>query len=793
MKTTLLHLAQGTDYQAPYTLDTVLSFDPFIRFLEQKIQEEHTAKAAIYQAALDTFARYPELRGPIDVTQMHQYKEALEQVYAIATPVMAAESNYLWAVCTPMTPSVFYCTDAFYKLLTEDCEESDICALKPNLLQHTEEEWRQNKLTHVYSIVLSKLYGIPFGHTDIIHKTIDETTGLDRYYRLDFEDRFINITTTEKLPELTLESIQEQLPPTSNPLSVLEKKLPLSLFRFEGFSVISLTEVTAEHSVNTLRDIVVEHAQSGDNRNFERIELALKSMIGNPDIGFGLLPLLKINNRYVFKNGVGLKSTLVELARQHGFGEEMFQGFVRSYVTSPRIVFLRSITPLHQDLSPALKILADHNILSFVIIPMYYQGRLAGVLEVFSDKENIINERMLSQLNAASITLSQLLQQSIDDLQTDITRVITDKFTPLQPAVLWKFNEAAWQYLVQEQEEQTPQLPRIAFEDVYPLYGAVDIRNSTDERNAALKADLETHLQLLETTMQSIQECDTCLVNEESRQKHKEWLKKIGNSHNLSPYQAMKLEDYLHREIPDLLATVREHNAHSGVTIDHYLEAINPKTGITFQQRRELETSMQLINVTIGKTLDQFNSALQLQFPCYFEKFRTDGVEYDIYTGQSIDPTRAFDNTSLSQMRHRQLEVMALMAQQTKALLPLMPKALLTTQLIFVHGTHIDIAFRADEKRFDVEGSYNIRYQVVKKRIDKAYIKDTAQRLTQPGTIAIVYSGKNEISDYLDSIKILQEAGTLGPEIEWLELEELQGLTGMKALRVQVLGSAALA
>jgi hypothetical protein len=36
-----------------------------------------------------------------------------------------------------------------------------------------------------------------------------------------------------------------------------------------------------------------------------------------------------------------------------------------------------------------------------------------------------------------------------------------------------------------------------------------------------------------------------------------------------------------------------------------------------------------------------------------------------------------------------------------------------------------------DEKRFDVDGTYNARYEVVKKRIDKANIKGTKERITQ--------------------------------------------------------------
>jgi hypothetical protein len=370
--------------------------------------------------------------------------------------------------------------------------------------------------------------------------------------------------------------------------------------------------------------------------------------------------------------------------------------------------------------------------------------------------------------------------------------VITNKFTPLQPAVQWKFNEAAWQYLRKEQREKSPQLPAIVFEDVYPLYGAVDIRNSTDERNKALQTDLEVHVQLLNDTMKLLQKYkdNACIINEEVASTFKEWMHKI--EQKMSPYQAMKAEDYLHREIPVLLNQIAQQNPAATPVVKAYMQAIDEQEGITYQQRRELETSMQLINRTVGETLDHFNDELQETYPCYFEKFRTDGVEYDIYAGQSIAPHSNFNSEGLKKIRHRQLEVMALLAQQTKALLPQMPKALETTQLIFVHGSKIDISFRTDEKRFDVQGSYNIRYQMAKKRIDKAHIKDTSQRLTQPGMIAIVYSGHSEIEDYLESISRLQQAGILHPETEKVELEELQGLTGLKALRVRVLDSVVL-
>ena len=106
--------------------------------------------------------------------------------------------------------------------------------------------------------------------------------------------------------------------------------------------------------------------------------------------------------------------------------------------------------------------------------------------------------------------------------------------------------------------------------------------------------------------------------------------------------------------------------------------------------------------------------------------------------------------------------------------------------LILVHSTPLTIKFRMDEKRFDVDGAYNIRYEILKKRIDKAHIKNTNQRLTIPGKIAIVYSQDDEAEEYMKYIKHLQSKNFIKKGVESVEIEDLQGSTGLKALRIAV-------
>jgi len=59
--------------------------------------------------------------------------------------------------------------------------------------------------------------------------------------------------------------------------------------------------------------------------------------------------------------------------------------------------------------------------------------------------------------------------------------------------------------------------------------------------------------------------------------------------------------------------------------------------------------------------------------------------------------------------------------------------------------------------------------------------------LTQPGKIAIVYSQHRELEEYLEFIEYLQNERLLGDEIEHLDLEDTQGISGLKAVRVNVI------
>ncbi|RZK81952.1 MAG: GAF domain-containing protein [Pedobacter sp.] len=760
--------------------DIKLSLNPFIKFIEKKAESERTSKINFYKYIIHEFSKYPELEHPIAADEAHKYSELFELIYTALSPIINDESHQYWAIGTPLSGCFHYGTDSFYNILMD----YKSCNLKSELSLPSKREMEKNMLSAFYNIILERFYNISFsGNQVVVNSVIDQETHLMKYYRLNVDTRFLDIKANVELPDYKLNDVKDYIKDERNTLKILSKLIPPEIFSIEGISIITLTDVTSEYALESIKNLVIEHNDSQKGHYHKDIALALKTLVGTDQIDFGLVPYLKLNGKLQVNELSGFSSILIQLAKDQGFEDVYADELIEDYLHNPRTLIFPEITEEEHTNYPMLKLLAGINVKSYALFPLYFNGKLVGCLELYTKIAKEFNGSTLTKIEAAFPLLAQLFQNIIIDFNNDIQDVITDKFTALQPSIQWRFNEAAYNYMQSGARERNLPIEPVFFKSVYPFYGAVDIRNSSIQRNAAIRKDLYNHFEVLEKTIASIK--STITLCKENEIPHEESVWNYKHLEELSDREILKTEDYLQRQIPASLENLKVHHPELSGIVDNYFKLTSP-TGKVFENRERYEKSMQMINVAVTRHLDDFNTELQGIFPCYFEKFRTDGVEFDIYLGQSIAPKILFYDELLSNFRLRQLRVLAEIAQTTNNLGPYFSLPLETTQLIFVYDKPIDVSFRIDEQRFDVEGSYNIRYQMVKKRIDKAHIKDSEERLTQPGKIAIVYFNSIEAKEYVGYIKKLQKQGLLNDDLEYLEIEELQGVEGLKALRVGV-------
>lgn len=780
MKETILDISQhvlpGMEH-----IDVSLSFRKFVGYIKERISKETTVKKKFFEFVLERFTADPRFLEDIRLEEISEFQEQLGLVYNMLVPVIADENETLWALSVPLSQTVFYETSAFQELLSDKSTGVAKCDLLREIDITIE---KKQKAQMIYSFLLEKFYSISTFHSDALVISIrDENTCLSRYYRLNIGSDYVEVTAKGPLPEINFETVKRNTKEDFD-WTILFKLLPFSMFKFEGFTVITLTDVTADQAVENIKNIILNPVVDNVQGYYDQIISSLNLLVGSQDIKFGLLPELRVNEKLVFNDEICTHSALVQTSLEKGLDLDEFMLLADEYFKNPEVLFYRNTADPDKS-KGFLSALESNGVVSYALVPVYNNGRLVGVLEVYTKTKDLLDEKLLAKLEPAVPLIGQLLQNSINEFEARIENVIKEKFTSLQPAVQWKFKEVAWHY-IRDNAMQLPKKPieNIHFKDVYPLYGAIDIRNSTVERNEALHADLEVQFESLIKVLTHIKEDVGLGLADEVIFKCKKWMAQISDQSTDS--DEMKVMDFLEYDVYPFLHHFRESKGRLGESINAYYQLVDKESGIAFANRNSLESAMQKINAAVNLYLELFKNEIQQTYPCYFEKFRTDGVEYDIYIGQEIAPEKTFNLLYLNNIRLWQLTSMAAIARITHELIPQMEKPLQTTQLIFINSGSIDISFRDDERRFDVEGSYNIRYHVIKKRIDKVHVKETGERLTQPGKIALVYFNSKSAEEYINYIKYLQEKNTLKNDLEFLELEELQGVAGLKALRVGV-------
>ncbi|HTY24030.1 MAG TPA: hypothetical protein VMC85_12920 [Desulfomonilaceae bacterium] len=221
---------------------------------------------------------------------------------------------------------------------------------------------------------------------------------------------------------------------------------------------------------------------------------------------------------------------------------------------------------------------------------------------------------------------------------------------------------------------------------------------------------------------------------------------------------------------------------------------MDPNLAMVYRERRDFERSISAFNQRISTYLDGEEAEAQNVFPHYFNKHQTDGMDYIIYVGSDMVENGVFDLLYVRNLRIWQLMVSCGIAWHAEDIRKSLKVSLEATHLMLVNHGPVSIRFRFDEKRFDVDGAYDVGHEIIRSRIDKATVRGKNERMTQPGHIAVVYSRPNEYQEMIQHINFLQGQEYLNHDLESLELDDLPGVQGLRALRVGInLDSPALA
>lgn len=761
-------------------LNSRLSFAPLVEAWERTAAEGRPGTRKLYQTLLDRIKGHPELLQPIkDLSILKEHEEWVDMLMATLFPVSTSDKEDIYAVGLPFGHDIVYSSPRFRALFLND--EGELNRVPEEVAnQHLIDE----KCATAFKLILSRVYGHQIeGNVTSIVKIPNPETGLINFFELDLDPTFINVFVEGELPDI------EGVVQCCNMSEVLHHQklmnmIPLDRFRFEGITIVRIKDVTHREAINAIKNILLEQHGFGDNDVFNQLERQIQALTGIHDVKMGITPFFRVNEHQIIAEQFTHHSMLLKNVNNRTTDETMCKMFQDLFKETDHPLLIDSIASGWIERYPLLAKITEQGFLSAAFLPLKSSGKLIGVMTVAHHKAFKINQRHLANMSDAIPLFVLAMEKAAETLDNEVDRVIKQHFTAVQSSVEWKFTEAALQYIAHKAKGTKAKIDPIVFDHVFPLYGAIDIRNSSIERNNAIQQDLLEQLKQAGEIVRIAQEKTNMPLLQEVAYRIEKYSYNVSNI--LFSGDEVIIDNFLRNEVVELFEHLRILLPEIGGAIDGYFKEIDPSIKLRVDHRHDFEESITLINQEMSRFIDAEQEAAQKIYPHYFERFVTDGVDFNMYIGQSITPDKPFDTFYLKNLKMWQITTLTKAAQLAHQLQMRLSNPLQTTQLILAHSLPISISFRTAERKFDVDGAYNIRYEIIKKRIDKVHVKGSNERLTQPGKLAIVFSQSKEAAEYLDYIEFLQNQRLLLHDLEQLELEELQGVVGLKALRVSI-------
>ncbi|NJB85641.1 GAF domain-containing protein [Lewinella marina] len=725
-------------------------------------------------------ARNPGLLEPIrDENYFADKQEFLARLFSPLLPVQGW-SNSPHSLCSPFDHERFiYATEAYRRIYQSDDVKIDSV---DSSVHYTRIDAR---VIYAYKSILKQLYGLDLKvDLPIVFSAWNETKGLNRYFKLTGNTQFIDVMPRGPLPELPRERLQNLLDQDFDVQDWMAA-LPPENFLFRGVTLTTLVDITIEESTKRLHISLLNRQDIPEEQWMVELERELRNLFCLPDLRLGLATLQK-NGELNFVSDRKIWNSLLirQLKKEHR--AHLHQSIYYQAITQQRTIIIENLGEVMDN--PLASLVIKSGFRNLLLAPLVYEGKTIGILELSNPEAGEINGLSLFKIRQITPMFVNALKRHLDEFESKVEAVMLEEFTAIHPAIQWRFREAAIAHLNSSGPRDI-----ITFEDLSPFYGSLDIRNSSKNRNRAIYVDLLDNLTVaIEVLDEAGEKHSLDAVKALSFEVNG---KREGMSNQFGTDDETALGEYIRLRINPVLLHLAERFEDVRPMTDAYFSRLGEESRIFDRNRLAYECALDNLNRSISRMLEEEEQQLQKLVPCYFEKYQTDGIEYNIYLGKALAPQLEFHDIYIENLQLRQLIWTCNIARAVRHPVvtssPECPEAeefhLEIAPLVLAYSSRLTLKFQPDLKRLDVDGAYNVRYEIVKKRIDKAVVKQTKERLTQPDHLTVIYTQDREALVYQGYFRYLSAQGFISDQWENFELEPLQGVDGLRALRVPIL------
>lgn len=251
---------------AAHSFKAFFSLDPLLDFWRNHLVPVCGDMDAMFASFERQLGDTPELQGDVeDISMIENFHDILIPIMSVVFPPASWDTDIAGAL-TPYTSRAVYVSPRFRELLV------DHNGLLKGRVKDDEGISERARRLRAYFLILDKIYGIRQGiDTPVIRIVKDEATGLDRYYRVTPDVKFVQVRSIGAPRQLSEKDRAMIMGNLSDP-EVLAHYIPAGRFEFRGFTAIQAVDVTNFEIISALEKDLIDQVTIFSLDGFRRIQ-----------------------------------------------------------------------------------------------------------------------------------------------------------------------------------------------------------------------------------------------------------------------------------------------------------------------------------------------------------------------------------------------------------------------------------------------------------------------------------------------------------------------------------------
>ncbi len=595
------------------------------------------------ESLIESTRNFKELKeGFQDISILEKNADLIRLLLADLFPT-GLTHNEIKAASIPLSNITFNYTERFKNILKDAGKDFEI-----ELRNITDNEF----YVFCCCLILQSYFKKDIRSTIPFYYDIPNQQGIMKHYKITVNSDFTEIIPTENA-RIPSDDILDMLLENLDDFKLWKKYFPSQSWILRGFTIISLVDCTSEVALSDLKSSMIEIDPENLNPN-ENLTEIFKSYFDVADLNFGIMTFnkkeQKLDKLPIYES---LLTNHILDFWINTFDEETRKNTFENLSNNSKPIVVSNVNKLDENVKqlPSFSILKDNNINSFMVIPIMKDNELLAIMEFTSPLAGSFNGLKLKKMEFFTDMVLFSLSRFYFEKNYQIEAIIQREYTTIHDSVVWKFRNEAERYFTASLGKKMYTLKQISFRNLTPLFGVSDIRSSSEKRFNLMLEDLNQQIEALKDIF--------TLTNSDS-EKFILALDIFESelNHEIKADTEQRFQRLLREEIHPFLQGKLEVRTSKEVKlkIKDYFSQLLAQTNLFYNHRKKLDDSITLVNRKLADILDESQVKAQQVFPHYYERFKSDGVEHNLYIGSTIAPDLHYTAKVVHRLRYWQLK-----------------------------------------------------------------------------------------------------------------------------------------